>query len=152
MNRPFLVAALAAALSAGYAASAFSQVKPDQLVKQRQAKMTLQGKYFGPLALMAAGKIPYNAEVASRNAAFLEPLSKMAWDGFDPSTSGEKSNALPAVFQEQAKFKQAQERLEGDVTKLASAAKSGNEASVKAAAADVGKACGACHDNFRAKP
>ena len=151
MKINFLAATLAALLGTGFAVSAFAQAKPDQLVKQRQAKMTLQGKYFGPLALMAAGKIPYNGEVAARNAAFLEPLSRMAWDGFDPSTSGEKSNALPVIYQEPAKFRQAQEAMESSVTKLVSATKSGNEANVKAAAADVGKACGSCHNDFRAK-
>ena len=40
---------------------------PRSMVKQRQAVMTLQGKYFGPMAGMAQGKIPYNADVVQRN-------------------------------------------------------------------------------------
>ncbi|HEX2567315.1 MAG TPA: cytochrome c, partial [Burkholderiales bacterium] len=62
-----LVAAVAA-VSALVAADALAQVKPEILVKQRQAAMTLQGKYFGPLAAMAQGKAPYNAGVVQRNA------------------------------------------------------------------------------------
>ena len=38
-----------------------------------------------------------------------------------------------------------------NVGKLVAAAKTGNEATVKAAIGDVGKSCAACHDNFRAK-
>lgn len=147
-----LPAALLVAVLGAYATSAFSQPKPQQLVKQRQAKMILQGKYFLPLALMAHGKIPYNARAASRDAGFLAALSKMAWDAFDPSTAGVKdTRALPKIYKEPAKFKQAQENLEGKVAKLVSATRSGNEASVKAATLEVGKACGACHQNFRAK-
>ena len=88
MNKKIFSACLALAVSAGagYATSAFAQAKPEVLVKQRQAAMTLQGKYFGPLAAMAQGKAPYNADVAARNAAFLDVLSQMAWDGFSPST------------------------------------------------------------------
>ena len=151
MNKKFLVAAMTAVLGAGYTISAFSQAKPDAQVRQRQSVMVLQGKYFGPLALMAGGKIPYDANVASRNAAFLDALGKMPWDNFTPDTQGEKTRAMPEIYKESAKFKEAQERLSGDVSKLVSATKGGNEASVKAAAADVGKACANCHDNFRTK-
>jgi cytochrome c556 len=151
MNKKLLTAVLATALGAGYTICAFSQAKPDVQVRQRQSVMTLQGKYFGPLALMAGGKIPYDASVAARNAAYLDALSKMPWDNFTPDTQGEKTRALPEIYKDAGKFKEAQDRLQGDVAKLVSATKSGNEASVKAAAADVGKACANCHDNFRAK-
>ena len=89
-----------------------AQVKPETLVKQRQAAMTLQGKYFGPLVGMAQGKIPYDASVVARNAAYLDTLSKMPWDGFAASTKDLKSGALPAVFTDTAKFKEAQNRFE----------------------------------------
>ena len=58
MRKKLLTACIVAALGAGYAAVALSQVKPDTLVKQRQAVMTLQGKYFGPLAGMLQGHRP----------------------------------------------------------------------------------------------
>ncbi len=60
MKKKLMLAGLALALGAGYTLTAFSQVKPEILVKQRQAAMTLQGKYYGPMAGMAQGKIPYN--------------------------------------------------------------------------------------------
>jgi len=152
MNRKVLLAGLVLALGAGYALTAFSQAKPEVLVKQRQSAMTLQLKYFLPLALMAQGKIPYDATVAARNAAYLEVLTKMPWDGFAENTKGEKNTrALPAVYADPAKFKQAQDQLHTAVGALGAAAKGGNEAAVKAAVGDVNKACGNCHDNFREK-
>lgn len=126
-----------------------AQVKPETLVKQRQSAMTLQGKYMGQLGRMAQGREPYNAAVAARNASFLDALSKMPWDGFDPSTKDVKSRALPAVFAEPAKFKQAAERYQGEVTKLVAASKGGDEGAVKSAIGAVGKACAACHDDFQ---
>src|ERR1041384_571815 len=94
--------AVVVALTLGVAAGAvFAQAKPEQLVKQRQSVMTLQGKYFGPMAAMAQGKAPYNADVVKRNSAYLDNLSRMAWDGFDPSTKDGKSAALPAVYDQQ---------------------------------------------------
>jgi cytochrome c556 len=140
-------AVLFAAALVGGAASA--QVKPETLVKQRQAVMTLHGKYLGPLARMAQGKLPYDGNIAARNAAFLETLGKMPWDAFDPSTRDVKSSALPAVFAEPAKFKEAQDRYQTEVSKLVAAAKGGDEAAVKAQIGAVVKACNACHDNFQ---
>jgi len=146
-----LAAVTFALLLGAVALDAAAQAKPEVMVKQRQAVMTLQGKYFGPMAGMAQGKIPYNAQVVQRNAAFLEALSKMAWDGFDPSTKGEKSNALPAIWDKSGEFKQAVERLESEAAKLAQVAKSGDEGAVKAQVGAVGKSCGGCHENFRQK-
>lgn len=126
-----------------------AQVKPETLVKQRQSVMTLHGKYMGQLGRMAQGREPYNAALAARNAGFLDALSKMPWDGFDPSTKDVKSRALPAVFAEPAKFKQAADRYQGEVAKLVAATKGGDEGAVKSAIGAVGKACAACHDDFQ---
>jgi len=151
MKRKLFAAGLALTLSAGAAGTAFAQAKPEVLVKQRQAAMTLQGKYFGPLGGMLKGAVPYDANVVARNAAFLEALSKMPWDGFAESTKGEKSRVLPVAWTDAAKFKQAQDQFQSAVTALVAASKSGDEAKVKAAIGDVGKNCGSCHDNFREK-
>jgi cytochrome c556 len=144
--------AVVVALALGVAVGAvFAQAKPETLVKQRQSVMTLQGKYFGPMAGMAQGKLPYNADIVQRNAAFLDNLSRMAWDGFDPSTKDVKSAALPAVYEQPDKFKEAQARLENEAHKLYELSRSGDEAAVKAQIGAVGKACGGCHESFRQK-
>jgi len=150
MKKKVLFTGLALALGAGYALTAFSQAKPEVLVKQRQSAMTLQGKYFGPLVGMLKGA-PYDANVVARNAAYLDTLSQMPWDGFAESTKGEKTRALPAVYSDPGKFKQAQDQLRTAVGALVAASAGGNEGAVKAAIGDVGKACGNCHDNFREK-
>jgi cytochrome c556 len=150
MNQKVVIAALAACL-AGFVAEAAAQAKPEVLVKQRQAAMTLQGKYIGPMGAMAQGKAPYNAQVVQRNAAYLEVLSKMPWDGFDPSTKGEKSAALPAIWDKPGEFKQAAERFETEAAKLAQVSKSGDEAAVKAQIGATAKTCGGCHETFREK-
>lgn len=143
--------ATGAVLFAMLAPGAFAQAKPEVLVKQRQAVMTLQGKYFGPMAAMAQGKAPFNAAVVQRNAGFLDNLSRMSWDGFDASTRGEKSRALPAVFDNSAAFKEAAARLENEAAKLVAVSRGGDEAAVKAQIGAVGKTCGGCHDDFRQK-
>lgn len=153
MNKRLRLAGLAVALGMGYTLSAFSQAKPEVLVKQRQAAMTLQGKYFGPMAGMAQGKVPYNADTVAFNSAMLDALSRMPWDGFAESTKDVtvKTAALPAIWSEPAKFKEAQDSLQKQVQALVAVSKGGDEAAQKAAIGAVGKACGACHQNFREK-
>jgi cytochrome c556 len=149
-DKRFHVAA-ALVLCTTCALPAAAQQKPDVLVKQRQSAMVLMGKYFGPLNAMGQGKTPYDAAVVQRNAGYIETLSKMPWDGFTPATKEVKSRALPAVFEDTAKFKQAQERLMGEVSKLAEVSRKGDESAVKSQIQAVGKSCGGCHDDFREK-
>jgi cytochrome c556 len=147
-----VAASVVLALGAGVSATAFAQAKPDVLVAQRQAAMKLIGKYWGPLAGMASGKVtPYNADIVARNATYLQNLVEMPWDGFHVSTKGEKSRALPEVFTNKAKFDEIAQRLQTEVAKLGEVARAKNDAGVKAQFGAVGKACGACHEGFRAK-
>lgn len=148
MKKSLLAAGLAVAMMSG---EALAQAKPEVLVKQRQSAMTLMGKYFGPMAGMAQGRIPYDAKIVQRNAGFLDNLSRMPWDGFGENTKGVKSAALPAIWSESGKWADAAERLQNEASKLYSVSRSGDEAAVKAQVGAVGKACGACHEAFREK-
>ncbi len=151
MRTKLMVAAISAVALGGVALEALAQAKPDVLVKQRQAAMTLQGKYLGPIGGMLKGNIPYNAEVVAVNATFLENLARMPWDGFDPSTKGEKSKTKAEAFTDTAKFRAAADTLEAETAKLGAAARAKNEAGVRASFGGVAKACGACHDAYREK-
>jgi cytochrome c556 len=151
MKKTLLAAGVAIAIG-GVAGAALAQMKPDVLVKQRQSAMTLIGKYWGPIAGMASGKVtPYNADVVLRNATYLENLAQMPWDGFHDSTKGEKTRALPETFSQKAKFDELAQRLMDETAKLGQVARAKDEAGVKQQFAAVGKVCGACHDGFRAK-
>ena len=152
MTKSLVAAALAVTLGslAGFAAA---QVKPEIMVKQRQSAMALIGKYWGPIAGMASGKVsPYNADVISRNATYLENLAQMPWDGFHDSTKDEKNTkALPEVWSQKAKFDELAQRLQTETAKLGEVARKKDEAGVKQQYAAVGKVCGGCHESFRAK-
>jgi cytochrome c556 len=143
------VTVLAATLGAAWVMPAWSQARPEVQLKQRQSAMSLQGKYFYPMRNMVQGKIPYDANIVSRNVVFLDSLSKMPWDGFTPATQNLKSGATPAVFSETAKFKESADRYMAEVTRLTETHRKGDEAATKAQIMAVDKACNACHDTFR---
>jgi cytochrome c556 len=152
MRKSFVVAVVAVVLG-GLAGVAAAQVKPEVLVKQRQSAMTLIAKYWGPIAGMASGKVsPYNADVVSRNATYLENLAQMPWDGFHDNTKGAmNTKTLPEVWSQRAKFDELAQRLQTETAKLGQVARAKDEAGVKQQYAAVGKVCGACHEGFRQK-
>ena len=151
MKKKALLCALALSVGAGYALNAGAQAKPDQLVKQRQSAMSLINWYFAPIGAMMRGDRPFDAAVVSRNAGYLEVLSRMPSEGFQPSTSNEKSNARPEVWSDKGKFDKAMENMQGELGKFAQVAKTGDQGAIKTQFGAVGKACGACHDDFRVK-
>lgn len=135
-----------ATLSLGAAA----QAKPEDLVKQRKAALTLVAKYLAPVGAMVQGKAPYDAKVIARNTGYLETLSAMPWDGFDSRTEGFRdTNAKPEIYKEKAKFDQLATDMQGAIAKLNAAAKGADQNAVRAAFGDVGKACKTCHDAYR---
>ena len=74
---------------------------------------------------------------------------------FPPGTStselGDKTHALPAIWQQMDSFKANAANLETQAGKLAEADESGDMAAFSAQFAATGKVCGACHTDFRAK-
>jgi cytochrome c556 len=144
------VAVAALVIGSAAVSQAHAQAKPEVLVKQRQAGMTMMAKYFGPIGAMVQGKIPYNADVVARNGSYLEVLVQLPWDGFQPSTEGVKDTRVkPETYRDMAKFKKRAESLQEAMAKLVSAAKARDEGAVKAAFGGVGKTCKGCHDDFR---
>jgi cytochrome c556 len=152
-----LVAAAAAALlgvvpAMQVAAQAqAAPARPEALVKQRQAAMQLKGTYMGLLRAGLRDATPYDADRIARNARFLEALAPMPWDDFADETQGAKSRARAEIFRDPAGFRAAARAFEAEVAGLAAAARARDPARVRVAFAAVSKACGACHDGFRAR-
>ena len=140
------------ALSAGFTISAFAQAKPETLLQQRQGAMYLQGKYMYSIVPMASGKIPFDANIIARNAGFLDALTQMPWDGFDPSTAEQKNTrASPDIYKDQAKFRTAQENMRAEMGRFMTTVKTGNEANIKTGIVTLNNTCNKCHDDFRIK-
>lgn len=151
---------IAATLAIAAAATAHAQMKPEDAIRARQSIMRVVGLNFGPVAGMAQDKIPFNKDAFVANATRLESVwamdaSRFFGAGTDKPVAGSKiagfTDALPAVWSDAAKFKAAFDENTSAIAKLAAAARSGDEAAMKAAAGNVGKACKGCHDDFRAK-
>jgi cytochrome c556 len=143
---------LAASLSAVAFPAAAQFAKAEDAVKYRQSTMFVMSQHFGRLGAMANGRVAFDAKAAAENAAIVETLSKLPWAAFGPGTDMEgNTKALPAVWKDNAKFKEASEKMMGEIAKLNTAAKAGTLDALKAQFGNAGGTCKGCHDNFRAK-
>ena len=142
---------LALALAFGtLSAPAFAQFqKPEDAVKYRKAALNVMANHFGRIGAMANGRTPFDAKAAAESAAIVETMSKLPWEGFAAGTDKGDTRALPAIWTEQAKFKEGADRLQAETAKLNAAAKTGNLDAVKTAFGAVGQSCKACHDAYR---
>lgn len=151
MKKRMVMVAVALAVGAGASFQAAAQAKPEQLVKQRQSAMALIGWYFGPIGAMMRGDRPFDAPTVARNAGYLEMLSKMPAEGFQPTTKDQKTNARPEVWTDKPKFDKALENMQVEIAKLNGVAKGGDQGAIKTQFGAVGKSCANCHDDFRVK-
>ena len=88
---------------------------------------------------------------AVEQAAKMKQL-QVAFDKMFPAGSDKgETKALPTVWSDWAGFQAASKNADAAYDKIAVAAGSGDMAALTAAFGDAGKACGACHDKFRAK-
>lgn len=146
------VAALSAAgvMVAVPAAAQFK--KPDDAIKYRQAAFTVMGTHFARIGAVVKGAAPYDAKQVAHDAAVVETMSTLPFAAFGEGTDmGLKTRAKAEIWSDPAAFKAAAEKMQKAVVKLAEVAKSGDEAALKPAFGEVGKACKGCHDKFRAE-
>lgn len=139
-----------AALCAGMASPALAQFqKPEDAIKYRKAALSVMGTHFSRIGAMANGRVPFDAKVAAENAVVVETLSKLPFSAFGPGTDKGDTRALPEIWREQAEFRQAAEKMQAEVSKLAAATRTGSLENVKATFGSAAQSCKACHDNYR---
>ena len=76
-------------------------------------------------------------------------MSKLPWHAFVPGSDAGNTKAKPEIWADAAKFKTAQDNMQGEMSKLATIAKGGNIDAIKAAVGATGGSCKTCHDAFR---
>ena len=143
--------AVGAAILASAAAASAQFAKPDDAIKYRKSALFVMAQHFGRIGAMVNGKAPFDAKAAADNAAIAESLSKLPWAAFGEGTDLGDTKAKPEIWKEQAKFKEAADKMQAEMSKLAVAAKTGNLENIKTAFNATAGACKGCHDSYRAK-
>ncbi len=104
------------------------------------------------------GNLEYDCQVLGSRLVLSKSLERSANNGdirsgtvVAPAQEGFFLSHVVTVWKEPAKFKDLQDKLMVETAKLETVAKTGDEAAFKAQVGATGKACGNCHDDFRAK-
>lgn len=119
-------------------------------VEYRQGAFTVMSNHFARIGSMVKGDTPYNAAAAIASADVVAMMSKLPYEAFVEGTSGtKKGSPKPNVWTERAKFEDLAKKMQGEVIKLAAATRTNSLDAIKPAFAEAGKACKACHDDFR---
>lgn len=151
MKKLICLLAAAGGLSA-LAAPAYAQfAKPEDAIKYRQAAFTLMGNNMGRINGQLKAATP-NVQAIQQAAARVEFASMLPFEAFIPGseTGGNPATrAKEGVFKDTDKIKKLSEDMQAAVAKLNTAAKGGDVAAIRAAFGDAGKACKACHDDYR---
>ena len=126
----------------------------EQAVLTRQGLLKVMGMYMAPLGGMLKNKVPFDAAVASKSATHIAELGSMIPDVFAFDTRNKtsvKTKAQDGIWTNQAEFAAKADDLVKAANALLDAAKTGDKSATLKAAGAVGKACGACHDNYKSK-
>jgi cytochrome c556 len=125
--------------------------KPERAVDYRQAAFTLMNNHMGRISQAVQGKIPYDKDAVLRSAEIIEVVGKLPYEAFGPGTDLMESKAKPAIWKEEAKFRQLATDMQAETVKLTAAAKTGSLDNVRTQFRATAKSCDACHDAYREK-
>ena len=142
-----LVTSVASIMMALPAAAQFA--KPEDAIKYRKASFTVMSAHFGRVGAMAAGRAPYDAKAAVENADIAAAMSKLPWSAFTEGSDKGETRAKPEIWKDSGKFKEAADKMQVELGKVALAAKAGNVDALKTAFGPAAATCKGCHDNFR---
>jgi cytochrome c556 len=156
MNKKFALAGLSIALLT-LAASAQAQLSAEDMIKVRQSGYTFMAWNMGKISAQVVDRtVPYdkNQVIAAANLIAATANSGMG-ALFSPATvegSGWKPTRLKAnFFEEQDKVREIAMNYIEQANKLQQVAATGDEAAIRTQFGELGKACKACHDNYRAE-
>ena len=154
MHRHVKIASVVACIAVGAAIAwpvAAQYSKPEDAVKYRKAAFTVMGSHMGRIFAQLKSPTP-NMQVIQSSAQTVETMSKLPWDAFALNTElVTDARALPGLFKNEAKAKDLAQKMQEEVAKLNTVAKSGDAAAVRTQFNTAVKSCDNCHDDFRAK-
>lgn len=118
----------------------------------RQSWFAMVASNFGPMAAMMKGDMPYDESRMKEHAGDLAALASMnIMRGFADGTDKGTTRARPEVWENKEDFGAKMDDLIAAVTALEAATENGDKKEIASAFGATGKACKACHDDYKSK-
>ena len=131
-------------------AASTSILSPEVQVEAREKNMKAFGKASKQLRAMVEGKEGFDDAKMKEAVASLDTHANQGWEYFDAATKEVKSEAQPAVWEQNDKFQQEIKTFQASVAELKTASAQGGLDAIKAPLAKVGESCKSCHTTFKA--
>lgn len=151
MPRLILLTAFVAALSLTACSNEPQDTHPNQPVTKRKAIFKQMLRTLEPMGMVVREREDYERQSFLSGAKELKQLATEPWVHFTPDSNYPPTRAKPEIWQNQAEFIQAQNKLKGSTDQLVKAAESGNMALIRPALNNVEESCKSCHQQFRGK-
>jgi cytochrome c556 len=158
MHHPFKRAILAAVAITSLAVSLGSQAqqaaKPEQVIKWRQSAFQVIGWNSGRIKANLDGT--YNKEEVTKAANTIAAianggLGSLFVAGTETGKGWHETSVKPALFAADSKVGEYAANFAKESTELAQLAATGDQARVKEQYGKLGRACKACHDDYKSK-
>lgn len=134
-----------------FSAASWSEAsRYEEPIRYRKAVMTLAKRHFDKVSAMAKGTVPFNRDELMLQTGYLEMLAKLSLDGFVAGSHEGDTKAKAEIWSDWTRFRAAGEKFQVETAKLKEFAKNGPHDKLKAALADLTRACKSCHDDFKA--
>jgi cytochrome c556 len=151
MPRLFLLSAIVVTLTLTACSNEVQDTHPNQPVTKRKAIFKQMLRTLEPMGMVVREREDYDRQTFLGSAQKLNQLATEPWMHFTADSNYPPTRAKPEVWQEPAKFTQAQKKLEESTEKLLRAAESGNMELIRPALNSVEESCKSCHQQFRGK-
>jgi len=150
MKRTIVTATLLAGIAVGLAGTAWAQGAAEAIA-ERQAGFKAIGAATSEVkkTMDAGGDLTAVAARAEEISAFAKRMPALFPAGSGPE-SGQKTRALPAIWQNKSDFDAIAGSLVREADKLVAALKANDKAATAAAFTATTAQCGACHRPYRA--
>ena len=145
--RPLFLAGIAAIIL-GFSISS-PALAGDAQIKFRRMIMSSIGGTMGGLVTVL--KKQASSDYAAPLASNMNALAKIAGGIFPTDSDFGETNALPVIWEKPAEFKKGLVAFQAAAAHLSKVAASGDMTAFGPAISSLGKACKACHQNFRKK-
>lgn len=154
-SRPMFRLALSTAVVGGLLLTGAATAQQDPIqnaIGARKAQMQLYAHNLGIIGAMAQGAAPYDAEVASRAAGNLDALANLDQTSYwlEGSVGIEGTKALPAILEDFTGYIALVDGMRSATAALVTVAGT-DQAALQGAMGAMGAACGACHQQYRAR-
>lgn len=148
-----VVMAVAAGVALTAAGSAFAQFSPKEAIAVRISGYRETGAAFKTINDQLKSATPVKIMLRISAKRIVQTAHEQY--GWFPAGSGPeagvKTKAKPVIWSDAAGFKIAQDRLQTQADLMAKAVETGDQALMKKQAHDLGEACAACHNKYRAE-